>query len=83
MRAGPPAPQLVDDRALVRRIAVRMEQAHRHCVGVDVRQRVEIERLELPVRAHAPAHSVGAFERDERLGPGRARAVQMRTRLPA
>ena len=50
VRVREPAPQLVGDGALVRRVAVRMEQADGDSVGVDLGQRLEVERLELAVR---------------------------------
>ena len=58
-----------------------MKEAHRNGFGVDCRQRPEIEWLELSLRPDATAHTVRALERYKRLGPGRARAIQLRTRL--
>ena len=77
------APQLGRDGSLVRRIAEREEQADRNRLGVaDVRQRREIERLQLAVGPEPPAHAVAALERDERLRMLLAEPVQMRPRLP-
>ena len=53
VRVRQAAPHLGGDRALVRRVAVRVEQADRDRLGVELRQRVEVERLELAVRARS------------------------------
>ena len=78
-----PAPELFGDRTLVRRVAVGMQETDRNGIGIDLRQRVEVQGLELARRAHAPAHAVRALERHERFRPGSARPVEVRTRLPA
>ena len=69
VHAGIPPPQLLRHRELVRRIAEGEEQAHRHRLGVaDLRQRLELERLELAVRPEPPHDAVTVAELDDRLG---------------
>ena len=79
-----PPPQLLRDRELVPRIAEGEEQAHRHRLDVagEVRQRPEVERLELAVRADPPRDAVTVRERDDWLRMARARPVEVRPRLP-
>ena len=64
-------------------MTVGVQQADRDRLCLELRQRLELERRQLSVRAHAPAHAERPPERDERLGLGRAQPVEMRTRLPA
>ncbi len=82
-RPGQPPPQLLGDRPLVRGVAEREEQADRDRLdAVEVRQRVELERLEHAVGADPLADAVTALERDERLGVRRAEPVELRAVLP-
>ena len=83
MRVGQATPQLGRDRELVARIAEREERADGDRLGIDVGQRVELERLEHAVRPDALADAVGPLERDERLRMLGAQPVEMRARLPA
>ena len=78
-----PAPELFGHRTLVRRVAIGMQETDRNGFGIDLRQRVEVQGLELTRRAHAPAHAVRALERHERFRPGRARPVEVRPCLSA
>src|SRR5581483_12192336 len=81
VHAGMTPPQLVRDRALVRRIPKREQEAHGD--GVDLAHVRDLpERLELAAGAETSAHAVAALERDERLRMLRAQAIEMRTRLP-
>src|SRR5437588_152091 len=59
-----------------------MEETDRDRVGLDVRQRLELERREFAARAHALAHAEAALQRDERLSVRGAQPVQRRARLP-
>src|SRR5437764_771036 len=63
-------------------MAVRMQQTHGDRLGVDLRQRVERERLELAIRTHPPRHAEAALERDERLRVRGTQPVEMRACLP-
>src|SRR5581483_9336317 len=79
----PPA-QLRRHGALVRGVAEREEQADRDRLRVaDVRNRAEIERLQLAVRAETPTHAEAALERDERLRVRLAESIQVCARLAA
>ena len=83
VHAWMPRTQLVAHRNLVPRVAEREEEAHRDGLRVaDVRQRREIERNELAVRAEAALDAVTSLERDERLRLRLAQAIQVRTSLP-
>ena len=77
------APELRRHRALVGRVAEREEERDGDRLGVDVRERVQVERLELALHADAAPHAVAALERDERCGMLGARPVQVRARLAA
>ena len=75
--------QLAGDRRLVGRVAEREQRADRYRVDVDVRQRVELERHEHPVRPYALAHAVAVPESNERLGMLGTQPVEVRAVLPA
>ena len=82
-RARQAPPQLLRDGPLVRGVAEREKQADRDRLdAVEVRQRVELERLEHAVGADPLADAVTALERDERLGVRRAEPVELRAVLP-
>ena len=74
---GHPAPQLLRDRALVRRIAEREQQADRDGLGVHLCERAEIELLQHALRPDPLAHAEAALERHERLGMVGAQAVEV------
>ena len=75
--------QLAGDRRLVGRVAEREQRADRYRFSVDVRQRVELERHEHPVRPHPLAHAVAVPESNERLGMLGTQPVEVRAVLPA
>ena len=75
------AAQLLGDSPLMLRVAIRMQQADRDRIRLDVRQGRQIERLCLTLGREATAHAVAALERHERLGPVGARPVQLGPRL--
>ena len=82
-RPRQPPPQLLRDRPLVRGVAEREEQADRDRLdAVELRQRVELERLEHAVGPDPLADAVTALERDERLRVRRAEPVELRAVLP-
>jgi hypothetical protein len=81
LRVSPP--QLLGDEVLVRRVAEGEEKRDGDRVGIEGRQRVESERLELASGADSPAHADAALERDERSGMLGAGPVQVRSRLAA
>ena len=84
MHPGMPRSQLPRHKLLVRRIAEREEQADRDRLRIaEVRQRREVERRELAVRAEPTAHTVATLERHEWLRLRLAQAVEVRARLPA
>jgi hypothetical protein len=66
----------------VRRVAEE-EKRDGDRVGIDGRQRVESERLELAVGADPSLHADAALERDEGSWMFRAGPVQVRSRLAA
>ena len=68
-------------RALVLRVPEGEEEADGDRVGVERGKRVEVERRELAVLAHAPVHAEAALERHERRRMLGARPVEVRTRL--
>src|SRR5438874_13746136 len=79
-----PRAELGRNRALVRGVAEREEQADRHGIDVaHVRQAREVERCELAVGPDSAPDAVRALERDERLGVPVAQAVEMGASLPA
>src|SRR5206468_312981 len=51
-------------------------------VRLELGKRVESERLELPGRPDPAFDPVATVERYERIGPGGARSVEVRARLP-
>ena len=53
MRIREPPPQLLGDEALVGRVAKGEEEADRHRLGVELRERVEVELLDDAVRARS------------------------------
>ena len=67
MRVRQPPPNLLGHEPLVGRVAEREEEADRHRLGVELRERVEVERLDDAVRADALVDADAALERDERL----------------
>ena len=81
MRAGIAAPKLVRDRALVPRVPEREEEADGDRLRVELRQRLEVERLELAVPPDATSNADAALQRDERLGMLCAGPVEVRARL--
>ena len=83
-RARQAAPQLLRHRALVRRVAEREQQADGDRLDVlgELRQRVELQRLEHAVGADPLAHAVAALERHERLRMRGAEPVEVRAVLP-
>ena len=82
-RPGQPPPQLLGDRPLVRGVAEGEEQADGDRLrAVEIRQRVELERLEHAVGADPLTDAVTALERDERLRVRRAEPVELRAVLP-
>ena len=74
---------LVRDGNLMRGIAKREEEADRNSLGVDVRQRCEVEVLEDAFRAHPLADAVGALERNEWGRVIDAEPIEVRTVLPS
>ena len=83
MRGRQAAAHLLGDEPLVRRVAEGEEQADGDGLRVQVGQRVEIERLDDPVRPDALVDADAAVERNERVRMVVAEAVEMRTRLAA
>src|SRR5580765_3965728 len=78
-----PPPQLLRHRELVRGIAEGEKQAHGHRLHVaKLRQRAEIERLELAVGTESSRDAVTVRELDHGVGVARARAIEVRPRLP-
>ena len=77
------AAQLGGDGALRLAVAEREEQRDGDRVGVDLRERGEVERDELACGAGSAAHAEAALERDERRRMLRARPVEVRPRLAA
>ena len=77
------ASELLRDAALGLRVAEREQERYGDRLGVDRRERVEVERDELSVRACASAHADAALERDERRRVVDARAVEVRAGLSA
>jgi hypothetical protein len=78
-----PAPNLVGNQALVRRVAKREEQADGHRLGVELRQRVELQLAQHTVRADPLRDAHAALERHERRRMVGAQAIQLRAVLPA
>ena len=78
-----PAPELRGDLAFVRRIAVGVQETDPNRVGLECRQRVEDERLELSGRAQAALHAVTPLEWHKRIRPGGARPVEVCAGLAA
>ena len=64
------------------RVAEREEEAHCDRVGVDVVERLEIEREQLAVRSHPLGDTGAELERNERRGVVDARPVEIGARLP-
>ena len=83
MGAGMAAAQLRGDGALVTRVLEGEEQADGDRLGVELRQRGQIEGGDDPFGPDPLGDAVTALERDERLGLGVAEPVEMRARLPA
>ena len=83
VRGRQAAAHLLGDEPLVRRVAEGEEQADGDGLRVQVGQRVEIERLDDPVRPDALVDADAAIERNERVRMVVAEAVEMRTRLAA
>ena len=77
MRGRVSAPELLGDTTLGLVVAEREEERDGDRLRVDLRERVEIERDELAIRAGAPAHAHAALERDEWRRVVDARAVQV------
>ncbi len=75
--------KLLRDAPLVLRVPVGVEETDRDRLGVDLPERLELERRHLSLGLHPPAHADAALERDEWLGMGRAQPVEMRAVLPA
>ncbi len=75
--------QLIGDRRLVSRIAKREQRADSDRLGVELRQRVEVERHEHAVGPHPLAHAVAVLESDEWLGMLGAEPVEMGAGLAA
>ena len=69
------------DLLFVLRLPECEEQAHGDRVGVELGERLQVERLELAVPPDAPSNADTALERDEWLGMLGAGPVQMRARL--
>ena len=67
----------------MRRVAEGEEKRDGDRVGIDGRQRVECERLELALGADPALHADAALERDEGSWMFRAGPVQVRSRLAA
>ena len=82
-RPGQAAPQLLGDLALVARVAEREEEADGDGLGVDLGQRLEVERPQHALRPDPLVDSKAALQRNERLGMVLAEPVQVRPRLPA
>ncbi len=74
---GMPATKLGRDRLLVPPVPKREEETDGDRLRVQLRQRCEIERLQLAVPPDATAYADRAFERDERLRMLRAGPVEM------
>ncbi len=72
---------MVGERALVRRIAEGEEEADGDRLALDRLQRPEVERSHDAVRSDPLGDAVGALDRDEGYRMGRARTVEMGTRL--
>ena len=81
VRVRQPPADLVRDEALVRRVPEGEEEADRHGLRVELRERVEIEWLDHALWADALVDADAALERDERLGVAVAQAVEVRARL--
>ena len=75
--------QLYRDLPLVARLAEREEEAHGDRVGVELRQRGEVERLELAVARDPPAHARAPLEWDERRRVLDTWPVEVGSRLAA
>ena len=76
-------PQLLGDTTLGLGVAEREEERDGDRLRVDLRERVEVERDELAVRAGSSAHADAALERNEWRRVVDARAVEVRAGLSA
>jgi hypothetical protein len=77
------APHLLRDEALVRGVAKREEEADRHGLRIERRQRPQVERLDDALRPDALVDADTALQRHQRLGMLLAQAVEVRPRLAA
>ena len=82
MDSRQPAPQLLGNSLLVRRVAEREQQADGNGLRVHVRKRRQIERHEHALRPDSLPDAVTAIERDERRGQLVAEPVEVGPGLP-
>ncbi len=75
-------PKLAGDRRLVGRVTEGEQCADSHRLGLQIRQRVELERHEHAVRAHPLGNAMTIVEGDERLRMLGAQPVEMSAVLP-
>jgi hypothetical protein len=83
MRVRQPAPDLLGDRVLVRRVSEREEQTDRDRLGIELGQRRQVDGREHALGADPLAYSEAALQRNERLGVVVAQPVEVRPRLAA
>ena len=75
--------QLVGDGFLVPPILEREQETDGNCLGIDLGQRLEVERPQNPVGPDSLVDLVAPLERNERRGMVLAEPVEVGARLPA